>query len=611
MRSVLWLGILLCMSTVSATDCNSNDKIGETTFFDGFMNIRGAHERDRNAYAFGPNNTSIVLLNPVLRFGNCFLDAECYYGRQVKYAGFLTSFRHISRYINDVHEFNVAYRENPRLLNNSKKAAENAVDKPHFYRAHTRVVYMDKARNLKVVAGDTRVRNLIGFQTGLSGVGVSIFHQGASERTVAPNRPIFITKLSKTEVRLGNEILSIKILPPGIYDLEAFGEEVKIPGTTIKIGDQIGTSEKFNVEYFNGYGLTPKGEHNYDMTVVCGHKWNIDDPYRIRYKKKPKLSTNWLYGLTDNVTFGVGMQAYEKAITFDHIWIINTPMGKIAPNIGYSYDAHMSEHHAIGAGLYYELPANDMGVHFEIQATALAKGYSNMGCNEEINELSKEYILRCFGGNPHLNSFLPQQNESSVRKIVCRLYSDPICGITPSFIFSGAWTSRTQRMREYTIAFTRTFFNCCTLTVSGGLTYDDPSKGVNQKSPDRRFIAACCVNFSPEWSVKTTYTHYDDELYRSYGMVSYKPEAIHGLEISTEVVRKPGVSNPLFTVKYDNKYFNVKVEQNIVNTYDDINAKTRNGHRNGQRFLFGTSICKDGIRAARSADEVYEGFARL
>ena len=218
------------------------------SFWDGFINIKGAHERDQNNYPLGPRNSSAIAMNPVLQIKNFVFEGDFYYGRQFKYSGALTGFRHLSKFMGNVHDFSEANEKDRHLLNNARKGANNGLGKPHFYRNYTRAVYINEPNDFRIVVGDTATRNTIGFQQILAGAGISIFRQSNDGQVLDPGLPIVVTRLSKLEVRLGNEILAVKILAPGVYTVNDFGEEAKIPGAYLKLGDQLSRSEKFILE---------------------------------------------------------------------------------------------------------------------------------------------------------------------------------------------------------------------------------------------------------------------------------------------------------------------------------------------------------------------------
>jgi outer membrane usher protein FimD/PapC len=597
------LTVFLSTSIVIADDSVStvdNQTISENTF-DGFLNLKAGHER-KNNYAFGPKNTSGIAVTPFIQYKNFTFDADLYYGRQFKYAGALTGLRDQAQFVGDIAEFADAYYDK-KLGKKVKAGYKNGQEKAHFYRNYTRAIYSNNKKDFKVMVGDTATRNTIGFQRIVSGMGVSIFRQGGNGSTVNPGLPIVVTHLSKAEVRLNGEILLVKILRPGVYTVDQIGPEALLPGAKVKISDQLSRSETFNIAYFSGYDMPELGKDDFDITVACSSKYNLDDPYRVRYEKKPRFSGNYRRTFRENTTYTVGAQMYEKAWTLDAGLIFNTLYGKIAPNIGYSNTRQAAEKNAFAGSLYYATPANDYGIFFEACASVMSKGYGSLSFDEETVETYNEYIDKYFSDDADLKKKITNSSDKgSSRQIIARVYTKPIWNITPAFIFKGNWVTKTARTRDYTIALMTKVLEKCNITVSGGLTYDDPGKGYNRKSPDRRFTVACAVDINSEWSAKYTYGQYYDDMRRNYGSITFKPEAIKGLELNAEYTRKPGLSNPLFSASYDCKYFNAKVEENIANTYDDKGSKTRKSHSNSQRFTFGTSLSKDGMRAHRKVN---------
>jgi hypothetical protein len=112
---------------------------------------------------------------------------------------------------------------------------------------------------------------------------------------------------------------------------------------------------------------------------------------------------------------------------------------------------------------------------------------------------------------------------------------------------------------------------------------------------------ACSIDLNQEFVVQGSYVHYDDELRRGYGGITYTPKEIAGLELCAEMFRRPGVCNPSFSVKYDTEFFGIKIEESITNTYKDKEAATSDSHSNRQKVLFGTSISKTGFKAHRNS----------
>ena len=99
--------------------------------------------------------------------------------------------------------------------------------------------------------------------------------------------------------------------------------------------------------------------------------------------------------------------------------------------------------------------------------------------------------------------------------------------------------------------------------------------------------------------MKGTFSHFGQEGVKKDRSITYTPEAIKGLEIQAEYFRMPGRSCPVFSVKYDNEYFGVKVEENISDSYEDKRSATKDGHKNNQSIMFGTSLTPKGFRAVR------------
>ena len=222
----------------------------------------------------------------------------------------------------------------------------------------------------------------------------------------------------------------------------------------------------------------------------------------------------------------------------------------------------------------------------------------------DLEDTYNAFIDKYFTTEAAKAKFRNSSKESSSRQITFRLYSKPVWGITPAFVFNGEWGSSGEtgdnKLREYTMSLTRKITESCTCVLVAGLTYDDPSKGRNLRSPDRRLTIAMTIDLNREFSVQESYVHYDDELRRWHGSATYAPIAINGLELCTEIFRRPGVSNPCFSIKYDTKFFGIKMDESITNTYKDKEASTSNGHSNRQRIFFGTSISKAGFKSHRN-----------
>ena len=589
---------------ISCFVCNSlfaqeNEEGSDNLFSSSFLNIKASHGRAENRYAFGPKNASMVAVNPFLSIGDVVFDADFSYGRSFKYAGFLKSPVGLCKITGNLPEFFENYKQVRRL---TAKGFENTMDKAHFYRNYSRAIYTNKEHDIKVIVGDVATRNTIGFQQSFSGAGINIARQGGNGNVVNPGLPIVVTKLSKAEVKLGGEILRVVILAPGTYTVDDLGEEARLPGATIKLSDQLSRSEVLKVDYFSGYDMPDYGTNDFDFTVALGHHWDVDDPYKIRYKDKPYYSGNYRFTPIENITFAFGGQYYDNSYSLDLNLIFMTPYGKISPNVGFS-DTYKGEK-AVGAGIYYALPENDYGLHFETCWSVKSRGYGDLKKSEEDGEYFDYYMDKYFAAFADEKGLKNGSSSAeNSRSIIARIYTDPLCGFTPAFIFRGEWANNhdgnTQNFREYSVSLTKSLFKGCILTAMAGLTYDDPSKGRNQESPDRRLTLACSVDLNSEVSVKATYSHLDGERMKKYGAITLRPESNKGLEIEAEYNRMPGRSNPIFKVNYDNEYFGLKFEENISDNYEDKKAAVTTSHKNSQLFVIGTSLTKDGVRAVK------------
>ena len=195
--------------------------------------------------------------------------------------------------------------------------------------------------------------------------------------------------------------------------------------------------------------------------------------------------------------------------------------------------------------------------------------------------------------------FAHSVSQESSRQIIARVYSEPIFGIIPAFTFNGAW-SKSSRLREYTLSLATKIFDDITFTTSAGLTYDDPTKGVNQQSPDRRLTVALTIPVG-DFKAQGTYTHHDEDRLRSYAQLQYNPSEVKGLEVTVEEYFKPGYRNPTASVKYDGDYCNIKLEESIKNIYPNSSMGGRL-HNNQQRAFFGTSITQNGFKSYRKSN---------
>ena len=600
--STLVLGLAafssLCFAeteTSNSCGCSSND----AHCFDWFLNTKASHGRFSNSYAFGPKNSSMIVANPYVSFGRFSLEGDFSYGRSHKFAGYIKSPVCMSKITSNLPEFFENYRS---IRSGVQKGFENTMDKPHFYRNYARAMYNCEGKNIKVIAGDVSAKNTIGFQSAISGGGINIFRQSGNGSVINPGLPLVITSLSKVEVRLGDEILRVKILEPGTYSMDALGEEAKLPGAKIKISDQVGRSETIKIDYFGGYGMPELGQDDFDITVAFAHHYDVDDPYKMRYKNKPHYSANYRKTVVENLTVGVGGQAYDNSYSMDLTTIFATKFGKISPTISFM-DTYKGEK-ALAFGLYYAIPENKYGIHWETNFAVKDRGYGDLNKSKEDAEYYDYYMNKYFAtaaANHNLinGSSLPENSRS----IMTRLYSDPIHGFVPAFIFRGEWANNreasTKRLREYSVSLTKSFLNCCTVTAMAGLTYDDPSKGRNQESPDRRLTLAFCMNLGSEVTARATYSHMDGERRRKFGSLTYTPEKIPGLEIATEYTRTPGKSIPYVSVKYAGKYGEIKADETVTCNYEDKRAGTRTNHSNMQLFIAGTCLTKSGLSGVK------------
>lgn len=565
---------------------------------EGFLNIKVAHER-KNQSAFGPKNSSAFALNPVITIGNFTFESDFYYGHQNTFTGYLSSKRFISRLVDDdkIKTFYDDYKDKTKIRDPLSKAIRNGTQEAHFYRLYSRMTYENKEHNFRVIVGDTVPRNFIGFQTPISGVGISLFRQSGDSSEINSGLPIVITRLSKIECKLGDDILAVRLFAPGVYTLEDFPEEAKIPGVKLKISDQLNRSDILTINYFSGYGMLEKGKDDFDFSVIFAHKWNILDPHKLHYNSQAHISANHRYGITDEVTSAVGAQYYDNQYSFDYNIIIATKVGIISPNIAYSRRGsdETKGANAWGAGLFYMTPENDLGLVMEVFGGAKASGFVDMGTGNEKDEqyLRLMKVINTADPTVDLRKYRSEGGDDSSRQLICRIYTKKpvLFGITPTFVFSGDWSS-SRRYREYTLSLTKKIFDKATITVSAGLTYDDPYKGVNRESPDRRLTVACTIPLGTDVEIGGEYYHHDDDRFRNHAKIQYNPTQIPGLEITAEEYFKPQYRNPCASVKYDGNHFNIKVEEKITNNYGNNKS-----HSNEQRFFFGTSISPSKVQA--------------
>lgn len=564
---------------------------------DGFINFKGTHERSNN-YAFGPKNTSAIAATPVLKFGDFTVEGDVYYGKQFTYTGFCGSKRDVSKILSPSN-YHYFFKDLPdSRYNKVYKGLKKETSKGRLYRSYTRGVYNDQKHNFFVVLGDVFTNNTIGFQQTLRGGGIGITRRSpGAENIVNAGLPIAITSLSKLEVRLEGQIIAVVILPPGLYSVDDLPEEAKLPGVLLHISDQLSRSDDLVIDYFSGYGLVEAGKDDFDAVILYDHYYDIDDPFKMKYEKKPRYSANYRYGYNCCTTIYAGIQGYAyRSIKLDYGTSFNSYYGLLSPAISYSYDKDHQKKSAVGASIYYSAPKNKIGVFFEAFFAVKSKGYTSLGKDsiEDVNAFIEKYFT-----NPNdIRNLKQTSGESSSRQAVIRLYTKPYYGFTPSFIFSGNWSSDT-RDRRYTLALSKKLGSAI-ITCSGGLTYDDPSGGKNQRSPDRRFTLTCAIPVGSDLVVKGTYSYYNDETYRTYGDIEYSPSQIKGFTIGVEDTKMPEFNNTKVTLKYVGEHGEFKVDENIINRYErpGVGVTTRT-HKNQQRFFVGTSISKSGMHSCQ------------
>lgn len=591
-------GVFSMQESEAAVSENENSQDEETVGLndpDGFLNLRAAHERS-NEYPFGPRNSSAIGLNPLVSIGDFTFDAGLYYGRQFSSTFVLKSERFLSKTAPKakLRAFHESFRDIKKIY---EKAMDKNVNKPYLYREYTRLAYVNNQRNFRVVLGDTTTRNQIGTQQALAGAGISVFRRSGNGSEIEAGSPIVITRPTKVECRLGDDILVTRFLAPGVYCLERdLPEEAKIPGITVKLSDQLNRKEELVVEYFGGFGSLKAGEDDFDLSVIYSSRYDVDDPYRVRYASTPHFSGNYRRGLSDKVTVGGGFQAYNSSYTADFTTIYREQYGKIAPYVSFSHDK--SHKDAFAGGIYYMTPANKYGIVLETVCGVKEKGFSDLESSKEQGDMYNELMKKYFSSENLREKFAHESETESCRQIIARVYSKPIFGIVPSFTFNGEW-SKSDRLREYTISFSTKIFKNVTLTTSAGLTYDDPTKGVNQQAPDRRLTIAFAIPID-DFQVRGTYAHHEEDRLRSLAELQYNPSEIKGLEITAQDYFKPGYRNPTVSVKYSGNYGDVKLEESIKNIYPNSSIGNRI-HNNQQRVFFGTSISKNGLGSYRKS----------
>ncbi|MDR2724210.1 MAG: hypothetical protein LBB25_03350 [Holosporaceae bacterium] len=573
---------------------------------ESFLNIKAAHERS-NEHAFGGKNTSAIALNPVIFLFSeqVVLEGDLYYGRQFSLNGFITSAEYWGSVFNDQEELYENFGVHKKSLT---KATENSCKRPHFYRNYTRCTYKNNDNEFRIVVGDTTTRNTIGFQQAMSGAGISIFRQSGNGKIINGGSPIVITRISKIEYQLNGKVIAFRILKPGIYTLDDLVEEAKLPGIQIKISDQLSRSEILKVEYFSGYGMLDAGKDDFDITVLYPHIWNLEDPMRTRYKKKHRYSANYRYGYTDRLTLGVGGQAYDDSYILDVTAIYSGFLGKIAPNAAFSLDSRAGRQtrKTGGIGLFYALPENEKGIFLEASVGFKGRGFGSLGASEDQEEAENAFIDTYFPTAAVNRKFKKSSRSSSIQQVTIRVYSEPIRGITPTFVFNGEWHNSGEnqaldkKLREYTISLSGKAYERYNYAVSVGITYDDPAAGKHRGAIRKRLTMSCSYALSPEVELQTDYTQNGAEQRRWHSGCTITGDDGEGnqYELTSEMFGRPGMRNPVFALKYDTKYLGLKLDQSTTNNYEDKGAaKTASSHTNRQRALLGTSISQRGFRA--------------
>ncbi|MDR1362357.1 MAG: hypothetical protein LBJ16_04050 [Holosporaceae bacterium] len=570
---------------------------------DGFLNINLAHER-QGQHALGGNNVTGCGINPVFSYGPFTVEGDIYCGRQFVYTSFLNGEKHLSQLVpaDDVSlEFHNNY--GPHIKGYAENASAGRSDKASVYLLSYRATYVNDRDNYKVVAGSTSSRNTIGFQRGLTGLGVSLFRQGGNGSVVNNGSGIVITRLCRAECKLGDRELVTKILPPGVYSLDDFPEEAKLPGVSLSLIDQLDRSEKLTVDYFGGYATLAPGDDDFDIVAVCESSYELSNPHRQRFHKRPRFVANYRRG-HEAFTYGFGVEAWEKSFSLDSVVIVPTKFGTLAPNISYSYATRIGggERHAGGFGIYYKAPvADDSVVFFETFFGLKGRGFSDAGKSYNDADSYNKFIENYFTDAGLKARFLRNVSESaSGRQLIARVYTKQLFNcITPAFLFGGKW-SKNQRFREYTLSLICDAFGWGSLVVSAGLSYDDPYKGSNAKAPDRRLTISCSIPIGSELSVCGAYHNREGDPLRNNGSVNWKPSEVPGLELEFEEIFQPGYSNPNGKVKYVGPNFSAKLEEHIDNRFE--NKGSAASHRNSQRFFFGSSITTRGLKRCRPSN---------
>ncbi len=257
-------------SSEAETAQNDDSLISWPDEADGFLNLKASHERS-NEYAFGPKNSSAVGLNPVISLGAFTLDTGLYYGRQFSNMFVFKSERFLSKTVpsDKLKDFHDEIGDIKTIYD---KAMDKNVNKAYFHREYTRLMFKDDTHNFRVVLGDTTTKNQIGNQQAITGAGISVFRQSGNGSVINSSSPIVITRPTKVECKLGDDILAIRVLAPGTYYIDDLPEEAKLPGVTIKLSDQLNRTVLLTVDYFGGYGMMKEDEYDFDLAVIYASK---------------------------------------------------------------------------------------------------------------------------------------------------------------------------------------------------------------------------------------------------------------------------------------------------------------------------------------------------
>lgn len=566
---------------------------------DGSLNLKFAHERS-NKFVLGPQNCSAIGFTPVVSLcNNLQIESDFYYGRQYTYNSIFASKRNLSRITDYEHLTNFYDGFNDKYLTAVRKQISGQLEKPHFYRSYSRMT--TQYRGCLFALGDVSSKNSYGFQLPLSGAGIFACKlkndTNSISSTLTSRSCINIVRPSKVECKLGDDVLGLFVLAPGVYTIDSLPEEAKIPGATLRINDQLGRSEVIKIDCFGQYAPLDTCEDEFEVIAVCNHKWHIDNPSRTRYNDSPRYSANYKCGYMQGVTLFSAAQAYNNGFICDVGTILSSDYGTFAPDVAYSHDSSANNNsvtqNAVGVGCYYAIPENKYGLMCDVYASVKSRGFSNLGIETDNIDYHVSVLEKFITNNDARSKLLPSDSRHTSKSVIARLYAKSIKGITPSFVFYGVW-EKERRLREYTINFT-TKFKFVVLTFGAGLTYDDPQGGRNARAPDRRFLASFTIPIGKSWEAKTYYSHYDDELRKTFMSTTYSPAELPGFSISAERTAMPGRSIPKYVVKYGGDYGELKFEENVSNSYANKSPESKTSHSNQQKIFIGTNVSKKGI----------------